>query len=496
MKSDRQLTIIHLSDLHFTGDEQIADDVRRWYDSLVADIIRCANTPSKQNTFVVVSGDLTRSGQPDEFKNAAKFLRSLLDHLDLPSSHLMLVPGNHDISRNKPFERRRDEYLKCAASFDTHRNSAQSFVRRFDAQRIVFFTPDTADFTDAPDGPQVWHRFRQELNRPVHDVKIAVTHRPIDWSDWLSSEVKSDAPCLNLHSQTHADVLDINWLGRKKHKVSVGAGPLSCEKWRRLSGGPPVYHILAISGNNVAIRSRVYLEQNRIWVDRGSLITEPNLLRDRLDDPHRIPGSQTIRRNSLVDGLCELPEYDVCLLAKDLGTAIEPYSPLQESREEFATRLVSYFEREKRLDYLGRAIARRRESSGAWKLRVFVAATREAKNVATAVAEMCKTLGAEPWQAERELSAAANVDVEIARAIQSADIFLVIIARDFKNSRWIAREVGIALQFATARTPRIVPILLPGGELPEVLEGLHAVRIDDETSVTPEVLAQVLRSPA
>jgi hypothetical protein len=48
-----------------------------------------------------MSGDLAYSGKADELAEAESvLLRPLLDALELPTEHMVLVPGNHDVDRD------------------------------------------------------------------------------------------------------------------------------------------------------------------------------------------------------------------------------------------------------------------------------------------------------------------------------------------------------------------------------------------------------------
>jgi hypothetical protein len=181
-------------------------------------------------------------------------------------------------------------------------------------------------------------------------------------------------------------------------------------------------------------------------------------------------------------------------LVKELGTAIGEYSPLQESREEFARRLTDYFARENSLDYFGQRLSRLDERELVRKLRVFIAATGRGKTVARAVTKQCKALGADTWLAENDLSGGDNLESEIIREIEKADLFLVVISKDFGNSSWIGKEIAVALQRSSGLTPRVVPIVLRGVQLPEALCGLEAIRMEDDKDIKPEVLLKVLRS--
>lgn len=84
-QSDKPVTLLHASDLHFgTTTDVIVDRLRE-------DIQRHAPD------HVILSGDFTQSGRKREFQTARRFI----DSLNRP---VFVVPGNHDFSRFNPFE--------------------------------------------------------------------------------------------------------------------------------------------------------------------------------------------------------------------------------------------------------------------------------------------------------------------------------------------------------------------------------------------------------
>ena len=90
------MRLLHVSDLHlgveadFEQDtiiNRFLEDVRRQATGVPFDL-------------VVISGDLTASGQAAEFARVRELLTTpLLETLDLSALHLVATPGNHDIDR-------------------------------------------------------------------------------------------------------------------------------------------------------------------------------------------------------------------------------------------------------------------------------------------------------------------------------------------------------------------------------------------------------------
>ncbi|MFO0573431.1 MAG: metallophosphoesterase [Polyangia bacterium] len=104
--------ILHLSDLHFSGQgghywnspEECQElklgipihDRRGLLGSLALDLERLEVKPD----LIVVSGDLLDKASSSGVQLAQQFLNSLLERLELPQERLILVPGNHDVIRN------------------------------------------------------------------------------------------------------------------------------------------------------------------------------------------------------------------------------------------------------------------------------------------------------------------------------------------------------------------------------------------------------------
>lgn len=91
-----KLRWIHLSDIHFSGDEDY--EVTRMRDSIADKLKELID--GKIINFVVVSGDLVyRNGSYDA--KLKKFIESVEHICNVSSDNLFIVPGNHDIKRNQ-----------------------------------------------------------------------------------------------------------------------------------------------------------------------------------------------------------------------------------------------------------------------------------------------------------------------------------------------------------------------------------------------------------
>ncbi|MCD9817683.1 metallophosphoesterase family protein [Bradyrhizobium japonicum] len=94
-------TILHLTDLHFATGANRSQHVWR-YDKdtgtrhTMVEAITSAIANQKIGT-VIISGDFTFIGSPEEYDEARTSILHLLGILDLSPDHLVIVPGNHDI---------------------------------------------------------------------------------------------------------------------------------------------------------------------------------------------------------------------------------------------------------------------------------------------------------------------------------------------------------------------------------------------------------------
>lgn len=96
--SKQILRILHLSDFHFS--EKTRWDYNTVLKELILSLSELAST--KEIDFIFISGDISHSGKKSEFDLAFKWLSTeLLPVLQIRNENVILVPGNHDIERNK-----------------------------------------------------------------------------------------------------------------------------------------------------------------------------------------------------------------------------------------------------------------------------------------------------------------------------------------------------------------------------------------------------------
>lgn len=97
------ITYVHLSDIHF-GQERGADLIinndakQRLIDDAQEQVHRCVGGPAKG---IIVTGDIAFGGKPKEYSDAGQWLDRLARAIGCPRTAVKLVPGNHDIDRDK-----------------------------------------------------------------------------------------------------------------------------------------------------------------------------------------------------------------------------------------------------------------------------------------------------------------------------------------------------------------------------------------------------------
>ncbi|UJB33411.1 metallophosphoesterase [Chromobacterium sp. Beijing] len=97
------MLILHLSDIHFSAPDckSPEDDpetpIRRL---LINSALRQAGLLNRKIDAIAITGDIANSADPDEYAAALTWLDEMINQFGLSRSDVMVVPGNHDISRS------------------------------------------------------------------------------------------------------------------------------------------------------------------------------------------------------------------------------------------------------------------------------------------------------------------------------------------------------------------------------------------------------------
>ncbi len=130
----KPLGILHLSDLHFKAGDQ---------PEAVLGPLR-EDLSGKEIHYVVISGDLVDKGDVDAFALAAEFTRRLQEQINVPWTHFILCPGNHDVQEvdelfitKKKLEHGDDLVKPLDEKFNLVR-VASKYPERFAAYRALY----------------------------------------------------------------------------------------------------------------------------------------------------------------------------------------------------------------------------------------------------------------------------------------------------------------------------------------------------------------------
>ena len=91
------ITWLHISDLHFQKSQIYNSNIV--IKSLLEDIEERIKEDSLQPDFIIISGDISNKGLPEEYLLARQFLDSLREITSTPKENIFIVPGNHDVNR-------------------------------------------------------------------------------------------------------------------------------------------------------------------------------------------------------------------------------------------------------------------------------------------------------------------------------------------------------------------------------------------------------------
>jgi WD40 repeat protein/predicted MPP superfamily phosphohydrolase len=298
--------ILHLSDLHFHG----AEDVHAWVSPLVEDLRR--ELAIDRLDLVVLSGDVTNSASPKEFRRAAEFVKLLKDEMGAPA--LLVVPGNHDLSwavSRSAYQPMRRSDITADVPSNAIFLASKDYAEVADAPRLrqrfaefskfhrsvttveypldpslqytsVLLSPHGVGVYGLNSSWQIDHNYRSRASispsalsrllsflrhRPDHEgawLRVAVWHHPVSEQDaaisnpeTLDQLAKAGFRIL-LHGHIHRPSLrqyDLD-IGGPRRVVSIGAGTFGSLTHEWTPGFPLGYNCLSIFKDRIVVSSR------------------------------------------------------------------------------------------------------------------------------------------------------------------------------------------------------------------------------------------------
>ena len=489
----KNAVIFHIANLHTAADHGEWGH-SRWLDTIRADFRQLVRQASQARNYLVIAGDITSAGRPEEFSRAQNIVHELCDAAEVDPRRLIIVPGNHDRHWEREGRAQLHAYYEFSSTMSAGTYSVDSSVRAFPEDRLVFLLFDTTmhGTTGRIRRGDIRSMTRElEAVRPQDDVLVAVLHHGLDAT--RSHHVARNAQLqqfldewsvdLVLHAGEHAPGWTAieNGFGRR---LQISAGTVSPEVWRSAAESRHYQVIVVRPDRSVEVNTRVFHPLSEEWTVHPSTpvsreLTVPTPARPRVVPQLRVRTKvPRPTRTALVEQLNALPPQLLLELVSALEPAIRSFSPRAEPQVVFVQRLVEHFENSGRLDVLGEAVRRYVPSSTPGPMCVFVSAASPDRQVARELAEAIRNHGYSVWFDEWRLVSGDSLSEQIVDGMARSDALVVVL------SDTPSMGVGMELQmWADRHGPAgLVVVCVGKGDPSRILSGhlgeVHYVELD------------------
>jgi predicted phosphodiesterase len=126
-----KITWLHLSDFHFRTSQTYDSNIV--LQALLEDVQARIEQDGLTPDFIAVTGDVAFSGKAEEYELASEFFDDLLTKTNLPKERLFLVPGNHDVDRDRV-----STGVQAIGDTLTDRNSTNAVLVNPGDRRLLF----------------------------------------------------------------------------------------------------------------------------------------------------------------------------------------------------------------------------------------------------------------------------------------------------------------------------------------------------------------------
>ena len=254
-----KLMILHLSDIHF---EKVDNLSKQNINGIVNSLKTMGEFTS---VLVIVSGDITYSGQKPQYEIAWKMYVNIRNEIKekykINDVKIFIVPGNHDvdylkgnllhidlqeIAKNKSYEEKlNEEYIKMNA-FYNHANGIQCFSSKkrsvclkhieYEDSSIQINLINTASFSILEEDQGFHYLSNEDLllleDEVRSDFVISVMHHPHHWfcadiKKRLESDLYEKSDIILVGHEHYSSTLDV---GMKQSKVKIYAGGELCNR--------------------------------------------------------------------------------------------------------------------------------------------------------------------------------------------------------------------------------------------------------------------------
>ncbi len=137
--TNRTITWLHLSDLHFRESTQWEMDIV--LNALRRDVLQKLADEDLRPDMIFATGDIAYSGASQEYSRAQSYFEKISTELDIQdSSRWFIVPGNHDVDRHQISDPVRKLLERQAAPTDVNTILCSAdFIRLFTKRQQEFF---------------------------------------------------------------------------------------------------------------------------------------------------------------------------------------------------------------------------------------------------------------------------------------------------------------------------------------------------------------------
>src|SRR5438093_13693244 len=102
--------------------------------------------------------------------------------------------------------------------------------------------------------------------------------------------------------------------------------------------------------------------------------------------------------------------------------------------------------------------------------------------VARELAKRLRNEGLDVWESDADILPGDNPAREMADALATADVLLVLVSPDSVKSQWVRREIDYALGSKRLQN-RLLPVVVRStDDVPWILQKFELVRIDDDVT--------------
>ncbi|MCP4627381.1 MAG: metallophosphoesterase [bacterium] len=115
---------LHLSDLHLASIESKGPVQAFNQDVVSRSVVAAIKGLGLNFDFIVITGDIARAGQADEYEVCLVFCNALLEATGLDRQRLFIVPGNHDVNRLSVTQK----HIKSFYAFDDQDEITETFT--------------------------------------------------------------------------------------------------------------------------------------------------------------------------------------------------------------------------------------------------------------------------------------------------------------------------------------------------------------------------------